>query len=540
MRRVISLFLPSWPTDRLTLGRVRLGRSKPDTLKPDKLEPDKLKPDKLKPGSLHLHGDAPPETPVIVAAREGSRRLVTAVDAAARALGITPGMAVAKAQAMQPGLCVMEADPAGDAAGLKRLAAWCLRQVSPLAAPDAPDGVWIDVTGAAHLFGGEAALLDWLTRRLAQGGIAARAALADTPGAAHALARFGAAPCHVDPPGGAAASLAPLPVAALRLDRAVVEALNRLGFESVGQLMAAPRAPLVKRFGGAVTRRLDQALGTAREPIEPLLSPDVPRARLSFAEPIATAEDLARAAALLTERVCAKLLRLGLGARQLDLVFTRVDGASQTLRVGTSAATRDAGHIMRLLRDRLETVDPGFGIEAAYLAATQCDTLGARQAVSDLAAVRGNADLSLLVDTLANRLGGDRVFRLAPVESDVPERSVRRVPPLEANAAADWPDDLPRPARLISPPQRVRVLALLPDHAPKNFVWRDRSYRVRCADGPERIFGEWWRGASERAAVRDYFSVEDEDGQRFWLYREGNGEDPATGSHAWYLHGLFA
>jgi protein ImuB len=505
MRRVISLFLPSWPTDR-----------------------------------LRLRGSAPPEAPVILAAREGSRRMVTAVDAGARALGIAPGMAVAKAQAMQPGLAVMEADAAGDAAGLRRLAGWCLRQVSPLAAPDAPDGVWIDITGTAHLFGGEAALLEWLTRRLRLAGIAARAAVADTPGAAHALARFGAAPCCVDAPGGVRASLAPLPVAALRLDDATVEALNRLGFETVGQLLSAPRAPLAKRFGAAVTRRLDQALGVAGEPIEPLLAPDVPRARLRFAEPIATADDLLRASALLTERVCAKLLRLGLGARQLDLVFSRVDGAAQSLRVGTSAATRDAGHILRLLRDRLETVDPGFGIEAAYLAATHCDALGAKQSVSDLAAPRGEADVSLLVDTLANRLGADRVFRLAPVESDVPERSVRRVAPLAARDASDWPLDLPRPARLISPPQRVQVLALLPDHAPKNFVWRDRAYRVRRADGPERIFGEWWRDAAERAAVRDYFSVEAEDGKRFWLYREGNGEDPATGSHAWFLHGLFA
>ncbi len=465
--------------------------------------------------------------------------MVTAVDAGARALGITPGMAVAKAQAMQPGLAVMEADAASDAAGLRRLAAWCLRQVSPLAAPDAPDGIWIDITGAAHLFGGETALLEWLTRRLAGGGIATRAAVADTPGAAHALARFGTAACCVDTPGGVRESLAPLPVAALRLDEALVEALNRLGFETVGQLMAAPRAPLAKRFGAAVTRRLDQALGVAGEPIEPLLAPDVPRARLRFAEPIATADDLCRAASLLTERVCAKLLRQGLGARQIDLVFTRVDGASQNFRVGTSAATRDAGHILRLLRDRLESVDPGFGIEAAYLAATACDALGARQSVSDLAALRSEPDLSLLVDTLANRLGADRVFKLAPVESDLPERSVRRVPPL-ARAAADWPEDLPRPARLISPPQRVKVLALLPDHAPKNFVWRDRAYRVRRADGPERIFGEWWVSAAEHAAVRDYFSVEAEDGQRFWLYREGNGEDPATGTHDWYLHGLFA
>jgi protein ImuB len=343
----------------------------------------------------------------------------------------------------------------------------------------------------------------------------------------------------VDAPGGAGASLPSLPVAALRLPEETVQALRRLGFETIGDVMKAPRAPLTKRFGGLVLRRLDQAFGKAPEPVEPALVADIPRARMGFPEPIATADDLARATGMLAERLCDKLLQRGLGALQLDLVFARVDGVSQMLRVGTAAATRDAAHLARLLVQKIETVDPGFGIEAMCLSASLTDCLGARQAVSGLCTSRMDADLSALVDHLANRLGADKVFRLAPVESDVPERSVRRVAPLARGAGVGWPASLPRPPRLFAPPQTVHVLALLPDHAPKNFVWRRRAYRVRRADGPERIFGEWWRSAGETWSVRDYFSVEDEGGQRFWLFRRGDGENPSTGDLQWYLHGVF-
>jgi protein ImuB len=303
--------------------------------------------------------------------------------------------------------------------------------------------------------------------------------------------------------------------------------------------MQAPRAPLAKRFGGLVLRRLDQALGVLAEPIEPLLVAEIPRARMGFLEPISTPDDLARATGMLAERVCDKLLQRGLGVLQLDLVFGRVDGASQVVRVGTAAATRDAAHLTRLLVQKIETVDPGFGIERMWLAASMTDFLGARQVLSEVCSESKGADLSALVDSLANRLGTEKVFRLAPVESDVPERSVRRIGPLAHAAGAGWPEGLPRPPRLFAPPQQVQVLALLPDHAPKNFVWRRRPYRVRRADGPERIFGEWWRRGAETWSVRDYFSVEDEMGQRFWLFRRGDGEDFSTGDLRWYLHGLF-
>ncbi len=468
--------------------------------------------------------------------------MVIAADASAQAMGVVPGMAVAHAQAMLPDLRVEEADPTGDEAALHRLAGWCLRHISPLAAP-CSDGVFIDITGCTHFFSsgeddGEAALLAHLTGRLTQAGFSARAAIASTPGAAHVLARF--SHTTIAPPGQASEILAPLPAAALRLPDETLQTLRRLGFETIGQIMATPRAPLAKRCGSLVLTRLDQLLGNTAEPIEPILVPEIPRARLGFPEPIATAEDLARAIKLLCESLCEKCLQRGLGVRQLDLVFARIDGANPILRIGTAAANRDAAHLSRLLIEKIETIDPGFGIEQMMLTASLTDALGARQSLSDLCTETGAGDFAALIDTLANRLGPQNIFRLAPVQSDVPERAARRIPPLSRPRSDNWPERLPRPPRLFTPPQNIIVLALLPDHAPKHFVWRRRPYRVQHADGPERIFGEWWKNDAERWAVRDYFSVEDMTGQRFWLFRRGDGEHGVTGDLKWFLHGVFA
>jgi protein ImuB len=506
MRRVISLFLPIWPAERWRRAN---------------------------------DGLSAPETPLILALKDGNKRVVHAADSAALALGVQPGMAVSHAQALLPNLRVENAAPEADAAALRRLAAWCLR-FSPLVAPCPDDGIWIDSAGCAHLYGGEAALLRDIVNRLAVSGISARAAMADTPGCAHAVARYGAAPLTVVPPGATADALAPLPVAALRLDAEIAGALRRLGFDRIGQLMAAPRAPLARRFGATALRLLDQALGRAGEPIEPILPPELCRVRQGFPEPIATPEDLARVTELLAEALCEKLLRRDLGARRLDLLFQRVDGVPQYIRVGTAAASRDPAHIKRLLTAQIETVDPGFGIESVMLSAPITGKLGARQIVSDLADDATGPDLSLLVDTLRNRLGAGRVYRAVPVESDIPERSLRRAPPLPHATLGAWPDALPRPPRLLMPPRPVQTVALLPDHPPVQFTWRRKPHRIRRADGPERIYGEWWRSDDEVFAVRDYFQVEDESGQRFWLFRNGDGENSATGDLAWFLHGLFA
>lgn len=466
--------------------------------------------------------------------------MVAAADAAAQAAGLRRGMALAHAQAMLPALLVVEAQPQADAAALRRLAGWCLRY-APLAAADPPDGLWIDVTGAAHLHGGEPALLADLRRRLRQAGYASRAAVAARPGAAHALARFGQPGCE---------DLAALPIESLRLPELAPElapALRRLGLERVGQLEAAARGPLARRFGRDLLLRLDQLLGRVAEPITPVLPPVAVSHRVAFAEPLLTADAFAAVVATLAAAVCAALEAAGRGARRLDLLFERVDGDWQAIRVGTARPNRDAAHLARLLLARLETVDPGLGVEAMRLAVplsealayTQIEAEGQTDTGGSCETNAAEAGVAALVDRLTGRLGTARVWRAAMVESDVPERSVCRVPALAPPTGMLWPAGLPRPSRLFNPPQPIEALALLPDHAPAQFTWRRRRHRVRRADGPERVFGEWWRCDAEMAAVRDYFRVEDEAGRRFWLYRQGDGVDPGTGNRAWFLHGMF-
>jgi protein ImuB len=438
---------------------------------------------------------------------------------------------VAQARALVPGLDIRDSDPEADAALLTRLALFAARRWTPRAAVSSPDGLFLDLTGVAHLFGGEAAMCRRILAFCARAGFAARIAVAGTPGAAHALARFG--PGLLCPPGGEAAALAPLPLAALRAEEPVLAAARRLGLETVGDLLPLPRAPLQRRFGKTLLARLDQALGRAAEPIEPVVPEEPPSAVLRFAEPIATAEAIGAAMAILLDRLVGTLRKGALGVRRLVLLADRVDGVVQRVVVGTSRATRDVDHLRRLLCAKIETIEPGFGLDSLRLVAGRVEPLAPEQLSGDKPA----SDLSQLVDRLAGRLGPQRLYRSTAVESDVPERSVERAGPLDAVAA--WPK-WPRPVRLLSPPERVdNVVALLPDQPPRRFTWRGRAYRVARADGPERIHGEWWKRSAEAEGVRDYFQVEDEEGARFWLYRRGDGVDQRTGDLSWYLHGVF-
>jgi protein ImuB len=456
-------------------------------------------------------------------------RILTAVDAP----GLRPGMTLAQAQILMAGLQVHNADPEGDHAELLRLAEECLRY-APLAATDTPDGLWIDISGSAHLHGGEAQLLRDLQRRLNDQGLQAQAAVADIPAVAHAVARF--ANGGVVPPG--ASVMAALPIEALRLPVEVLAELRLLGFDRIGPLAAAARAPLVRRFGKKLALRLDQAAGRVFEPIVPVVSKALLQARLGFVEPLMTAEAFAVVIARLLVEVCGDMERAGQGARRLDLLFERVDRTTQALRVGTARPGRDAHHLGRMLNERLDTIDPGPGVEAMRLVVAITEPLGFVQAASCLVEPDRPPDIAPLVDRLVNRLGEAAVYRIAPVESYVPERSVRRVRPLSPGSGS-WPDDLPRPIRLLTPPQPVEAVALLPDDLPVAFTWRRVRHRVRHADGPERIAGEWWKRDREWMSVRDYFQVEDENGLRFWLFRRGDGSNPDTGDMSWYLHGFF-
>ncbi len=514
MRRVVSVWFPTLPIDRLRQPKEGQDATHPLT---------------GSEGPQLFAGQGQRFDPPLVTV---TSRVVMAVDAAATALGLRPGMKLAQAQALVPGLKVHDADLLADAALLRRLAEWCLRY-APLTAVDPPDGLWIDVTGSTHLHGGEMRLPRDLVSRLNSQGLAARTAVADTPAIAHAVARFGSG--GVVPPGEDV--MAVFPIEALRLPANMLADLRLMGFEQIGPLAAAARAPLARRFGVELTKRLDQAAGVVFEPIVPVAPSALIQARLGFVEPLLTAEAFSTVIASLVAQICGDLERAGLGARRLDLRFERVDGSVQAIRIGTARPVRDARHLARMLDERLECVDPGLGVEAMHLIVAMADTLGFVQAASSLVA-EASPDLAPLVDRLVNRLGEGEVYRLVPVESDVPERSIRQVPAL-TQMTGGWPVDLPRPVRLLHPPQPIDAMALLPDHPPVAFTWRRVRHKVRHADGPERIAGEWWKRDQEWVSVRDYFRVEDEDGRRFWLFRRGNGSDMETGDMRWFLHGFF-
>ncbi|MCP5374220.1 MAG: DNA polymerase Y family protein [Hyphomicrobiales bacterium] len=512
-----------------------------------------------------------------MAAVQGGQR-VAAADAAARAAGVAPGQPLADARALAPGLRTLAADPAADTRLVGALADWCGRytpwtavdatadegDIDPTAPHPFRHGLWLDISGCAHLFGGEAALLADLTGRLARMGFANTAALADTAGAAWAVARFGRDPDRrIVPPGGQRAILAPLPLAALRLPAGTVAALSRVGLRRVDDLLGLPRAPLAARFGTAVARRLDQALGHDAESFVPRRPvPDL-RARLAFAEPVSAAGDLAAAAERLLDALCADLERARLGARRLELVGYRVDGGRTGVAVGTSRPLRDPVRLFRLLAGKLERLDPGFGIETLVLAAPATAPQGAEQADMDGRAARGDR-LADLLDRLGNRLGPGSLRRLRAGGSHLPERAWRQVPAVAAPdappappaaaldppvaAAADAVPPQPRPLHLLPWPEPIEVVAPVPDHPPVLFRWRRVQHRIAAAEGPERIGPEWWHAelpaadvpdpaAAVQAPLRDYYRVEDEGGARYWLYREGLYR-PGVAPR-WFLHGFF-
>lgn len=536
--------------------------------------------------------EAPPpgpaaEPPLVTSERVGARVVIAATNAVARAHGLSPGMALTLARATVPDLAAFPADAEGDAADLHALAVALARRWTPQVAVSGADGLFLDLTGVAHLHGGERRMAMRLVRWLGKHGVSARVAVADTPGAAHALARHlraasgsryvidkghgklargrGEAVELADrgrvmlcAPGACAHALAPLPPDALRIDERQSELLRRFGIDRIAMLAAMPRGPLVKRFGAGLTERLDQATGALPEPLDPVVPPEPIAVAERYAEPIGSAEAIAHALGRLVPRLTAALAQSGEGARALELVADRVDGRAQRIRIGLARASRDPAHLLRLLGRRIEKVEPGFGIDAVTLHVRRAEPLGPQPFVERLDADIA-PDLAPLVDAIANRVGATRLWRTEAVESDVPERQVARAPALAppgkpplalrlddvrrldaTGARPVWPEDWPRPARLLRRPEPLdNVMALTPDHPPRRFRWRGRLHHVVRGDGPERVHGEWWRRAGEASAVRDYYRVEDEDGARFWLFRRGDGERSATGDMSWYLHGLF-
>ncbi len=492
------------------------------------------------------------DRPLVLWETDRGTERVARVNPAAGALGLVPGMRLADARAREPDLEARPLAASADQAALERLAAWCERY-SPWVARDGEDGIRLDVTGVAHLFGGEAALLAGLEARLGDFGLTARAAIADTPGAAWALARHGDPLARLAGEGGTRAAIAALPVAALRLPAETVEDLLQLGLARVEPLTQMPSAALAARFGPALAARLDQVLGRVAEPISPARPPPELLCRLVFAEPIGTPADISRAAGHLARDLARELARAGLGARRLEFALYLASGGVERITVGCARPSRDPAHLRRLLEERSGGLAAGFGADVITLAATAVATLDPHQlGFHRLAAADGAApldrdpELGLLIDRLGNRLGLRNILRAAPRESHLPERAVRVVAPLSPPQGGGWDEGLARPVRLLPAPEPVEVVAEVPDGPPARFRWRGHDHRIARADGPERLAPEWWRAGGERGAggrTRDYYRLEDETGARFWLYRDGLYE-PAAGepdeAPRWYLHGVFA
>jgi protein ImuB len=475
--------------------------------------------------------------PLALIGKIGRREEVVAACIGAQALGIHAGMAATHARALVSDLDFRPAEPEADAALLDRLALLAVRRWSPIAAVTPTDGLWIDLAGCDHLHGGEERFCRRLLAFCRRAGFTARVAVADTPGAAHALARFGRDELTLVDPHDTVEAISSLPIAALRLTPTALSAARKFGFERIADLLPVARGPLARRLGLPAITRLDQALGGIAEPITPRDDPEVPAVERRLLEPISTADAIEKVMSDLLGDLAEVLQARGLGARSLRLTGMRVDGTEQVVAIGTSRPTREVTHLLRLLKLRIERIDPGWGLEQFTMVAPHTEPLDAVDLGAVLAGETLVRDPARLVDVIAGRIGMRSVFRIAPVESHVPERAVA---PSDPNVLpGDWPA-WQRPVRLFARPEPLhRVIALMPDQPPRRFEWRGTVYKVVAGDGPERVHGEWWRRDAEIWAVRDYYRVEDDAGGRYWVFRRGDGFEDDTGDLSWWMHGVF-
>ncbi len=536
--------------------------------------------------------------PLALLEKHGNIRRIAALDEPAIRAGLCLHQPLADALAVYPKLVSADAEPEAVQQALTALAIWAQRY-SPATAPASPCGLWLDITGCAHLWGGEGGLAEDLTARLEARGIPAKAAIAPTFGAAFALAYhaerylIAGTPHPVLLPQGEkgrrcnghsllplplreragvrgssnalSALLAPLPVERLRISAETAAILRKLGLFTISDVQKLPRTGLARRFPELLPQ-LDKAMGQAPEAIEFLVPPTPWIERMRFADPISALEDLERATLKLLDMLCERLQAERQGGQRFEASFFRCDGSVQTQAVSTALPVRDAARVFRLFREKLGLIDPGFGIDIAALAATHVEKLEAHQA-NILRKVKSAAcaeELAVLIDALENRLGEGRIYRLAPHESYIPERAVKRAPvipktpkalsgivkshqrrvrknPGYRRAGSGMTAPMAeRPVRLFKRPQLIDVTAAIPDAPPMLFRWRKVVHRIVRADGPERISPEWWRGKedSDGDHVRDYYRVESVHGMRFWVFREGvyGGERLPR----WFLHGIFA
>lgn len=469
-------------------------------------------------------------------------RLV-AVDQCAHAIGLRPGLTLADARARVPELAAHDHDPHADRQWLGRLADGCLR-FTPRVALDPPDGLILDITGCAHLFGGEAGMAGDLAARLARLGMSTTHAFAATPDAARALARFRSAPAAAEEEEEEA--IRQLPVHALRLADRHATGLVRAGLKTVGEIARRPMAAIAARFGAETVTSLRRMLGEEECALTPHRVPPGLLVQRRFAEPIARSDYALQVLGELAGEAAVRLEADGDGGRRFEAMFFRSDGLVRTLRIETGRPVRDAAAVMRLFRERIETLDdpldPGFGYDLLRLAVPLVEPLAPAQLKLEGGAV-AEAEIASLIDRLTTRLGRNRVRRFVPADSHMPERAELALPAMDTPAPKPWdkpePGEPPlRPLHLFDPPQLVEVMAEVPDGPPMRFRWRQKLHEVARSEGPERLAPEWWR-QGVKGLTRDYYRIEDVRGRRYWIFRHGlYGEECAE--PRWYLHGLFA
>lgn len=472
------------------------------------------------------------DVPFAFAATERNRMVITAANAVADTQGIYPGMAAADAKAITTNLQVFDNLPGKEAKLLRQLGLWCIRY-TPIVTVNLPNSLMLDISGCAHLWGGERGYLKEIVNKLRSSGYDARAAIADTIGAAWAVAHYGKTTPIIES-GTQAQALLNLPPIALRLENNVLQKLQKLGLATIKSFMQIPRTVLRRRFGDGFLLKLAQALGIEEEPFIPLIPPVPYTERLPCLEPVRTAKAIEIAISKLLEGLCTRLQSEGKGLRKATLKCYRIDGKMVQASISTNRGSHSVSHLFKLFELQVSKIEPALGIELFLLEAPKVEDIDLVQEKL-WAGKPGLQDKALaeLLDKLAGKVGAKAIYRCLPSENYWPERSVKQTTSLSDTPTTKWRTDRPRPLRLLQRPEPVEVMALLPDYPPKVFTYKGKRHIVEKADGPERIEREWWQ---DKGLHRDYYAVEDAEGQRYWLFRLGHYHDTPQ----WYLHGFFA
>jgi len=473
--------------------------------------------------------------PFVLAVKDHGRMVISAADRLALGQGIPPGMPVADARALLPELQVVDDKPGLAAKLLKALAVWCIR-FTPIAGVDPPQGLVLDVSGCTHLWGGEETYLKEIVTRLQTAGYTVRAAMADTIGAAWAATRYGVSEVTITGSADQTAALLRLPPEALRLEPEVVDRLHRLGLRTIGSFAGMQRSALRRRFGPGLLQQLDRALGLEAETIEPVQPRTQYQERLPCLEPIMTATGIEIALQRLLEMLCNRLQKEEKGLRSAIFSCYRVDGKQQQLTIGTNRATHNTTHLVKLFEPSIATIEPDLGIELFILEApTIEDAPAVQETLFSGSTGLDNSHIAEFLDKITGRFGSGSIHRWLPDERHWPERSIKPATSLQEKPTTPWRTDRPRPIHLLPRPELIEVTAPIPDYPPMLFRYKGQLHKIAKADGPERIEREWW---VDQGPHRDYYTVEDEAGQRYWLFRSGHYDDKQTPQ--WFIHGFFA